>query len=67
MVPYESKLVLPELDNNLCVGCGACEHPCPTTPRKAMYVVANAVHLEAKKPPVQQLEEGAENSKEFPF
>jgi ferredoxin len=67
MVPYENKLMLPELNNDICVGCGACEHSCPTTPRKAIYIVANSVHLEAKKPPVQKLEEAVEKSKEFPF
>ena len=25
MVPYEEKLVIPELNNEICVGCGACE------------------------------------------
>ncbi len=67
MVPYENKLMLPELNNDICVGCGSCEHPCPTTPRKAIYVVANPVHLVAKKPPVQKLEEKVEQKEEFPF
>jgi ferredoxin len=67
MVPYENKLMLPELNNDICVGCGACEHPCPTTPRKAIYVAANPVHLEAKKPPVQKPEEKVGKMEEFPF
>jgi ferredoxin len=66
-VPYEGKLRLPELNNDLCVGCGACEHACPTIPRKAIYVTSNQVHLAAKKPPVKKQEEIFDSSKEFPF
>lgn len=67
MVPYEGKLLLPELNNDICVGCGACEHACPTTPRRAIYVIANPVHLKAQKPKVEKLENPLENQKDFPF
>jgi formate hydrogenlyase subunit 6/NADH:ubiquinone oxidoreductase subunit I len=59
--------MLPELNNDICVGCGACEHACPTTPRRAIYVIANPVHLKAQKPKVEKLENPLEDQKDFPF
>ena len=65
-IPYEGGLHLPELHSDYCIGCGACEHSCPTTPRKAMYVTSKAVHTTAKKPEQKQ-EQPAIGIKEFPF
>ncbi len=51
MVPFgDSKdaLTIPEIDVDLCVGCGACEHICPVTPYRAVYVDGNPVHEQAK-------------------
>jgi ferredoxin len=44
MVPYDEDpgLTLPELDPEVCVGCGACEHACPVWPHKAIYVDGEA-------------------------
>jgi ferredoxin len=66
-IPYEGKLKIPELNNDICVGCGACEHACPTTPRKAIYVISNPIHLQAQKPKVIKQEGGFDSNKEFPF
>jgi ferredoxin len=66
MVPYE-RLFLPEVNGDICVGCGACEHACPVKPSKAIYVVANPVHLKAKKPQEQKPQQAFDSSKDFPF
>ena len=66
-VPYEGKLKIPELNNDICIGCGACEHACPTTPRKAIYITSNSVHLQAQKPKVQKQDKVFDDTKDFPF
>jgi ferredoxin len=66
MVPYKEKLNIPEVNNNICVGCGACEYACPTDP-KSIYVDGNPVHLVAEKPVEIKVEERIDYKEEFPF
>ena len=66
MVPY-GQLVLPDVKEDLCIGCGACEHACPAYPNKAIYVISNSVHLTAKQLQSQKIEKYFNSNKDFPF
>jgi ferredoxin len=66
MVPYE-KLLLPDVNDEICIGCGACEHACPVEPRKAIYVRGNQVHRKAKIPQSKKIQPSPEGTKDFPF
>jgi len=51
MVPYGDpalNLNIPQIDNDLCIGCGACEYACPVRPSRAIYVDGLVAHEEAK-------------------
>jgi len=65
MVPYKNNLTIPEVDDSICVGCGACEHACPVRPFKAIYVDGNPIHEIAKEPSGELLEYSEPD--EFPF
>jgi len=65
MVPYEGNLVIPETNNDICIGCGHCEFACPTTPYKAIFVDGLTVHEVAQKPETE--ESDIETPVEFPF
>ncbi|WP_018124136.1 4Fe-4S binding protein [Desulfovibrio oxyclinae] len=71
MVPYENtkgrKLVIPEVNQKICVGCGGCEHACPTRPYRAIYVDGNPVHKRAEKPVIKKLEPAPHMEEDFPF
>jgi ferredoxin len=65
MIPYEGNLLIPETNNEICIGCGHCEFACPTTPFKAIYIDGNDVHQAAKKP--ENVQSEMETPVEFPF
>ncbi|MBA4138762.1 MAG: hypothetical protein C0518_15765 [Opitutus sp.] len=48
-VPFRNNLRLPQVRDELCIGCGACEFVCPVRPRRAILVVARAEHTRAAK------------------
>jgi ferredoxin-type protein NapF len=65
MIPYEGTLLIPEVNNDICIGCGHCEFACPTVPYKAIFVDGNEVHKAAKKP--ENKEPETKIPVEFPF
>jgi ferredoxin len=48
-IPYGNNLRLPSLNDDLCIGCGACEYACPARPDKAITVTGLREHSWAKK------------------
>lgn len=50
MIPYKKGLTIPEVTEDICIGCGACESICPVRPYQAIYVEGSTVQGKAKKP-----------------
>ncbi len=68
MVAFEGNLLIPEVNQSICIGCGACEHPCPLDGSyKAIYVNGNAIHQAAGKPPKGEEQTSAPIEDDFPF
>jgi len=65
MIPYEGNLVIPETNQDICIGCGHCEFACPTTPYKAIFVDGNPIHVAARKPENEESE--IKSPVDFPF
>lgn len=65
MVPYKGNLLIPETNEEICIGCGHCENACPTVPFKAIFVDGNPVHKAAKKP--ENIKSEIVKPDDFPF
>jgi ferredoxin len=65
MMPYKGNLTLPKTEQDICIGCGACEHACPVEPDIAIFVVSNPIHKIAKEPVSEKIE--VKETEEFPF
>jgi polyferredoxin len=66
MVPFGSHgLMIPKVIDDLCIGCGACEHVCPARPKKAIVVQAKTVHGKARVP--DRAKQIVKEKKAFPF
>jgi ferredoxin len=50
MIPYKNGLTIPEVTDNLCIGCGACESICPVLPYQAIYIEGSEKQTLAVKP-----------------
>ena len=47
MIPYKGGLTIPNIETDICIGCGGCEFICPVRPHRAIFVEGNSVHKEA--------------------
>lgn len=45
-IPRERLLLIPVVNEERCIGCGACENLCPSRPFSAIYVEGHEVHRE---------------------
>ena len=45
-IPREKVLLIPVVNEEKCIGCGACENLCPSSPISAIYVEGHEVHKE---------------------
>jgi ferredoxin len=65
MVHYKDELTIPEIQTDICIGCGACEFACPVKPHTAIFVDGNEVHGIAKAPHVEEMD--VKTTEEFLF
>ncbi|GHT36828.1 ferredoxin [Bacteroidia bacterium] len=65
MVHYKGILTIPQVEPELCIGCGGCESICPVRPLRAIVVVAHKEHKRIE--PLKEEEVEKIESDEFAF
>lgn len=65
-IPYGANLRLPQVNNDLCIGCGACEFACPAQPKKAIVVAGQRRHDRAERK-VEGKAQDPRQLADFPF
>lgn len=55
MVPYKGTLTIPQVNPDLCIGCGGCESICPVRPMRAIIIKSNEVHKFVEKPEQEEV------------
>lgn len=67
MVPWKNGLTIPQVEPELCIGCGGCEFICPVRPHKAIVVNGLKVHRQAKVIAHAKENKVREMEADFPF
>lgn len=65
-VPYRGHLLRPHVNEDLCIGCGACEFACPVRPERAISVGGSPIQTLAA-PAKSEAPAPQPDNNEFPF